>query len=49
MDGEHALLARLLYGTGMRIIEALRLRVKDVGFAHYTLIVREGRATKIGR
>jgi len=33
MDGEHALLARLLYGTGMRIMEALRLRVKDVDFA----------------
>jgi integron integrase len=46
MDGEHALLARLLYGTGMRIMEALRLRVKDVDFAHCTLIVREGKGNK---
>lgn len=46
MDGKHALLARLLYGTGMRIMEALRLRVKDVDFAHRTLIVREGKGNK---
>jgi integron integrase len=46
MNGEHALLARLLYGTGMRIMEALRLRVKDVDFAHRTLIVREGKGNK---
>jgi integrase len=32
-EGEHALLARLLYGTGLRITEALQLRVKDVDFA----------------
>ena len=44
MEGEHALLARLLYGTGMRLVEALWLRVKDVDFAHRTLIVREGKA-----
>jgi integrase len=44
MEGEHALLARLLYGTGMRLMEALWLRVKDVDFAHCTLIVREGKA-----
>src|SRR5882724_9176600 len=35
-----AVLARLLYGTGMRIMEALRLRVKDVDFGRLTLIVR---------
>jgi integrase len=46
MVGEHALLARLTYGTGMRIMEALRLRVKDVDFAHRTLIVREGKGNK---
>jgi len=32
MDGEMALLAKLLYGTGMRLMEGLRLRVKDVDF-----------------
>ena len=31
LDGVHGLLARLLYGTGLRIEEALRLRVKDLG------------------
>ena len=34
LTGQHGLLARLLYGTGMRINEALNLRVKDVDFAH---------------
>jgi integrase len=46
MDGEHALLARLLYGTGMRIIEALRLRVKDMDFDRLTLVVRQGKGNK---
>ena len=46
MQGEHALLARLLYGTGMRISEALQLRVKDVDFSHQALIVREGKVGK---
>jgi integron integrase len=40
------LFAQLLYGTGMRIAEALHLRVKDVDFAHRTLIVREGKGGK---
>jgi len=46
LEGEHALLARLLYGTGMRIMEALRLRVKDVDFARLTIIVRSGKGNK---
>jgi len=46
LDGQHALLGRLLYGTGMRIMEALRLRVKDVDFARLTLIVRSGKGNK---
>ncbi len=46
LTGEHGLLARLLYGTGMRINEALQLRVKDVDFAHQALIVREGKGSK---
>jgi integron integrase len=40
MDGEHGLLARLLYGTGMRITEALQLRVKDVDFKSRVIVVR---------
>jgi integron integrase len=46
MQGEYGLLARLLYGTGMRINEALRLRVKDVDFDRLTLVVREGKGDK---
>ena len=46
MTGELGLLARLLYGTGMRINEALQLRIKDVDFAHHALIVRAGKGGK---
>ena len=41
MVGTQQLLAKLLYGTGMRIKEALRLRVKDVDFGHFQIIVRD--------
>ena len=44
--GIHRLFAQLLYGTGMRITEGLQLRVKDVDFAHRTLIVRAGKGGK---
>ena len=40
MDGRPWLLASLLYGTGMRLMECLRLRVKDVDFARNEIIVR---------
>ena len=46
MRGEHRLLARLLYGTGMRLNEALQLRVKDIDFVRSTIIVREGKGKK---
>ena len=46
MQGEHALLAQLLYGTGLRIAEALQLRVKDLDFSHRALIVRLGKGGK---
>ena len=35
MEGVHALQLRLLYGTGMRLMECLRLRVKDVDFERF--------------
>ena len=46
LQGEHRLLAQLLYGTGMRIHEALQLRVKDVDFEHLAIVVREGKGSK---
>jgi integron integrase len=46
LGGDHRLLAQLLYGTGMRIGEALQLRVKDVDFERRTLIVRAGKGHK---
>jgi integron integrase len=46
LDGEHRLLAQLLYGTGLRIAEALQLRIKDLDFEHRTLIVRAGKGGK---
>lgn len=46
MDGRMALLARLLYGTGMRLMEGVRLRVKDLDFARNEITVREGKGGK---
>jgi integron integrase len=37
------LMAQLLYGTGMRVMECVRLRVKDLDFAQHLLIVRDGK------
>jgi len=46
MDGTLALLARLLYGTGLRVMEGLRLRVKDVDFDRGQIIVHDGKGFK---
>lgn len=46
LQGEHRLLAQVLYGTGMRLFEGLQLRVKDVDFAHQTIVVRCGKGGK---
>ncbi len=45
-DVPYGLLGRLLYGTGMRLLEALRLRVKDVDFDRRAIVVREGKGAK---
>ncbi len=44
--GVHQLVCGLLYGGGLRLLEALRLRVKDVEFARGEIIVREGKGFK---
>lgn len=46
MAGLHRLLAALLYGTGMRIMEALRLRVKDIDFERREIMIRDGKGAK---
>jgi integron integrase len=46
LDGTHAVLGQLLYGTGMRITEALQLRTKDVDFERGVIVVRDGKAGK---
>ena len=46
LDDEHRLFGRLLYGTGLRLLEGLRLRVKDIDFDRRAIIVREGKGAK---
>ena len=46
LDVEHRLFGQLLYGTGLRLLEGLRLRVKDIDFARRAIIVREGKGSK---
>ena len=46
LDGTNALISRLLYGTGLRIMECLHLRVKDVVFARGEILVRDGKGAK---
>jgi integron integrase len=42
----YGLVGRLLYGTGMRLLEGLRLRVKDIDFERRAIVVREGKGFK---
>ena len=46
LDGRPWLLASVLYGTGLRLMECLRLRVKDVDFARNEILVRDGKGGK---
>jgi integron integrase len=46
LNGSSWLVAALLYGTGMRLLEGLRLRVKDVDFERRELVVRSGKGGK---
>ncbi len=43
LSGTHQLMAKLLYGSGLRLMECLRLRVKDLDFAQRAIIVRDGK------
>lgn len=46
LDGVHWLAACLLYGSGLRLMECMRLRVKDVDFERRALFIRDGKGGK---
>ncbi len=46
LQGVHWLVGCLLYGSGLRLMEAIRLRVKDLEFSHSAIIVRDGKGGK---
>ena len=46
LRGAHWLMASILYGAGLRLMECLRLRVKDVDIAYRQILVREGKGGK---
>jgi integron integrase len=46
MRGTPGLIAKLLYGSGLRILECMRLRVKDIDFSRKEILVREGKGAK---
>jgi integrase len=43
LSGTHQLMAKLIYGSGIRLMECLRLRVKDLEFEWRALIIRDGK------
>ena len=46
LEGTHRLMAMLLYGCGLRLMECVRLRVKDVDFSMNQIVVRNGKGAK---
>jgi integron integrase len=46
LSGTHQLMAKLIYGSGIRLMECLRLRVKDLEFERRALIVRDGKGAQ---
>ena len=42
----NGLIARLMYGTGMRLMEAMRLRIKDIDFSYKQILIRSGKGDK---
>ena len=46
LGGRDLLMGQLMYGAGLRMMECLRLRVKDIGFQESQLVIREGKGDK---
>ncbi len=46
MDGKPALMAKLIYGSGMRLMECIRLRVQDLDFGQNLIFIRGGKGGK---
>lgn len=46
LSGRYLLVAKLMYGSGLRLMEVLRLRIKDVDFQQHAIIVRAGKGDK---
>ena len=46
LDGEVWLVCSLLYGAGLRLFEAMQLRVKDIDFSRSELLLRDGKGQK---
>ena len=46
LKGDYRLMAHLLYGSGLRLLECLRLRVKDIDFGYRQITVREGKGMR---
>lgn len=49
MSGVTKLMAQLLYGSGLRLMECLRLRVKDTDFGNHQIVVRDGKTLECTR
>jgi integron integrase len=46
MTGTHLIMAKLMYGSGLRVIECVRLRIKDIDFQMNQIVVRDGKGKK---
>ncbi|VAW87411.1 Mobile element protein, partial [hydrothermal vent metagenome] len=46
MSGTHALMAKILYGSGLRLMECIRLRIQDIDFGHSKIFIRGGKGGK---